>query len=523
MSAPEISYDIFANVLRQQATLRPNAVAHVFEGVETSFGLHNERANRVAQGLIAAGVKPDGRIGHMGKNTDTFFDMIEGAARAKAVTVGINWRLAPPEVAYVVNDSRSEVLFVTEDFYALVGSVLDQCPGVRQVIALDGGHPSWPSFEDWLGGYDAIDPMLEHLPDDDVMQLYTSGTTGHPKGVQLTNANFQSVVDQALGAGWADWDAGDNNLVCMPLFHIAGVNVGFLGNVYGCRNVILKDVDPRVILDLVETYEVNIFFMVPAVILLLTMQPDIRERNLSSIRSIIYGASPISDEVLTTAQDIFKCDFIQVYGLTETTGAGTSLSPADHHADPKLLRSCGKANPGMEIRIVGEDGEDVAQGEVGEICLKSGSIMKGYWNRSEATEEAIVDEWFHTGDAGFMDGDGYLYIHDRVKDMIVSGGENVYPAEVENALFSHADVADVAVIGVPDEKWGEAVKAIVVLKSGASPDPASIIAHARANIAGYKVPKSVDFADGLPRNPSGKILRRELRAPYWEGKERLVN
>lgn len=523
MSSVEIKIDVLANVVRQQAQIRPDAPSQIFEGVETSFGMLDRRANQVAQGLIAEGIKPDARIGHMGKNSGSYYEMLTGALRAKAVTVGVNWRLAPPEVAFILTDSRTEVLFVTEDFYPLVEEIMGDCPDLHKVIALDGGHATWPSYEEWVEGFEAIDPMLEHLPEDDVLQLYTSGTTGQPKGVQLTNANLEDVVMQALNGGWADWKVGENNMVCMPLFHIAGVNIGLLGQVYGCRNVILKDVDPRALLDLIEECQVNIFFMVPAIILIMTMQPDIRERDLSSIRAIIYGASPISDEVLTTAQDIFKCDFIQVYGLTETTGAGTSLAPEDHHKDPKLLRSCGKANPGMEILIVDEDDKPVATGEVGEICLKSGSIMKGYWNNPEATDETIVNDWFHTGDAGFLDDEGYLYIHDRVKDMIVSGGENIYPAEVENGLFSHPDIADVAVVGVPDEKWGEAVKAIVVLQAGASEDPASIIAHARENIAGYKVPKSIDYIDVLPRNPSGKVLRRELRAPYWEGKERQVN
>ena len=218
----------------------------------------------------------------------------------------------------------------------------------------------------------------------------------------------------------------------------------------------------------------------------------------------------------------FKCDFVQVYGLTETTGCGTNLKPEDHDPARGKLRSCGKPNTGVEIRIVDEDGKDVPQGEVGEIIMRASSNMKGYWAKPEATADAVRDGWFYSGDAGFLDDEGYVFIHDRVKDMIVSGGENVYPAEVENALFAHPQIADVAVIGVPDEKWGEAVKACVVPEAGATLDPEEIIAFARERIAGYKLPKSVDFVDALPRNPSGKILRRELRDPYWEGQDRRV-
>jgi fatty-acyl-CoA synthase len=261
---------------------------------------------------------------------------------------------------------------------------------------------------------------------------------------------------------------------------------------------------------------------VPAVILFVMQQPDIATRDVSSVRQVIYGASPIAEELLVQAAAKFKCDFVQVYGLTETTGGGTNLKPADHDAARNKLRSCGKPNKGVEVRIVDEAGNDVPQGEVGEIIMRGGSIMKGYWNKSEATADAVKDGWFYSGDAGFLDEEGYVFIHDRVKDMIVSGGENIYPAEVENALFAHPDIADVAVIGVPDEKWGEAVKACVVLAEGKTLSEDEIIAFARARIAGYKLPKSVDFVAALPRNPSGKILRRELREPYWEGQERRV-
>jgi acyl-CoA synthetase (AMP-forming)/AMP-acid ligase II len=263
---------------------------------------------------------------------------------------------------------------------------------------------------------------------------------------------------------------------------------------------------------------------VPAIILFLLQQPNVREVDFSSLKNISYGASPISDAVLLKAHEIFGCEFLQVYGLTETTGGGTFLAPEDHDPARGKLRSCGKPAPHHAIRIVDANGTELPQGEVGEIAIHAPNVMKGYWNKADATRAAIAGEgWFRTGDAGYFDADGYLYIHDRVKDMIVSGGENIYPAEVENAVMGHPEVADVAVIGVPDEKWGEAVKAIVVRKPGASASPDEIIAFARERIAGYKLPKSVDFADSLPRNPSGKILRRELRKPYWEGRERQVN
>ncbi len=512
-----------ADITRRQARMQPDAVAQVFEGRVTTYGQLDERSNRVAQGFIAEGCKPDARIGFIGKNSDRYFEMLHGAFKAKTVVVGVNWRLAPPEIAYVLNDAKAEMIFVGAEFYDVVAQVVGECPTVRRVIALDGGHETWTSFDDWRDSFPATDPHFPDTMDDDVIQLYTSGTTGHPKGVQLTNRNYMAILEEGQLSGWAKWNSDEVVLVCMPLFHVAGVNIGIIGHAQGTKNIILKDVDPQVILRLIEQEKINIAFMVPAVILFLLQQPNINTTDVSSIRQILYGASPIAEDVLKQAQARFGCEFVQLYGLTETTGGATHLPPHAHDVALGKLRSCGVPNPQTMIRIVDENGKDVPQGGVGEILIKGGSVMKSYWNKPQATTESIKDGWFHSGDAGYFDADGYLYIHDRVKDMIVSGGENVYPAEVENALFGHPAIADVAVIGVPDERWGEAVKACVVLKPGMTAEPADIIAFAKTRIAGFKVPKSIDFVAALPRNPSGKILRRELRSPYWEGRARMVN
>ena len=513
---------VVADITRHQARTRPDHIAQVFEGRQTTYGDLDARACQVAQGLLADGVGKDTRIAFMGKGSDHYFEMLNGAFKVGAVVVGVNWRLAGPEVEFILNDSQSEIVFVSRDFYPVIEQVLDKCPSVRKVIALEGGHPSWPDFTQWRDRFPAEDPQVEVGPHDDIIQLYTSGTTGYPKGVQLTNANYLSIFDQAERAGWADWQPEDKNLVVMPLFHVAGVNVGVLGHAHGCTNVIMRDVDPAAILTAIEEHKLSIAFMVPAVILFLTMMPNVNDVDYSSLKYILYGASPIQEDLLLKAQDLFGCQFIQVYGLTETAGGATVLKPEDHDPARGKLRSCGRPSPGVEIRIVDEEGNDVPQGDVGEIVIRSQCVMKGYWNREDATKGAIKDGWFYTGDAGYVDDEGYVYIHDRVKDMIVSGGENIYPAEVENALFKHPEIADVAVVGVPDDRWGEAVKAIVVPEKGTTPDPAEIIKWAKTQIAGFKVPKTVDFIDALPRNPSGKILRRELREPYWAGRDRRV-
>jgi acyl-CoA synthetase (AMP-forming)/AMP-acid ligase II len=459
-----------ADIPRIHAKERPDAVALDYNDRTTSYAQLDERTNRVAQGLIAAGATPGARVGYLGKNVDRYFEVLLGAFKARAVIVGVNWRLAPPEIAYVLNDADCEMLFVGKDFYAIVEKILPDCPRLKTVVAMDGEHALWPSFEQWREAQPAKDPMLPIGADDDVIQLYTSGTTGHPKGVQLTNANYLAVFACLGSMPIGNYEPHDVVLIAMPFFHVAGVNIGLLSLAQGARGIVLGDIDPTEILRLIRDKRITYAFLVPAVILFLLQHADAAKTDFSSIKNVSYGASPISDDVLLRAQEVFGCEFLQVYGLTETTGGGTFLAPEDHVPSRGKLRS-----------------------------------------------------WFHTGHAGFFDEEGYLYIHDRVKDMIVSGGENIYPAEVENALFGHPGVADAAVIGVPDARWGEAVKAIVVWKEGASPDPAEIIAWARERIAGYKLPKSVDFVETIPRNPSGKVLRRELRKPYWEGRDRQVN
>jgi long-chain acyl-CoA synthetase len=314
------------------------------------------------------------------------------------------------------------------------------------------------------------------------------------------------------------------------MFHIAGAGWSLVGMCFGCQTVVLRDIDPAEILRVIPEHGITNAFMVPAVIQFLLMTPGVESTDFSTLRALVYGASPITDKVLVQGMETFGCEFIQVYGLTETTGAITQLDGVDHDPvdRPHLLRSCGKPYPWVEMRVVdASTGEDKPPGVVGELWTRSHQNMAGYWNNPAATAEAVTpDGWFRTGDAGFLDQDGFVFLHDRVKDMIVTGGENVYPAEVENVVARHPGVADVAVIGVPDEKWGEAVKAIVVPAGGAEaagPDlAADVIAFSRDHLAGYKLPKSVDFADVLPRNPSGKLLKRELRAPYWAGRDRQV-
>ena len=512
-----------ADITRHHAAVRPEAPAMIFEGRTTSYGLLDRRASRIANALIADGVRPQARVAQLDKNSDLFFELFFGTTKANAVLVSVNWRLAPPEIAYIVNDAEAEILFVGEEFFPAVEKIRDQLKTVRKIVVLNGRHPQWQDFAAWRDAQPDTDPMPPVAESDVAIQLYTSGTTGHPKGAQITNHNFLNM----LPIWTPTWEMapGRRNLVCMPAFHIGGAGWGLVGIYSGAVNYVFREFVPAQILKSIEQDRLEVLLLVPAMVLFLLQAPQIRETDLSSIRLIVYGAAPMPVEVLRQALGVFPCGFQQVYGLTETTGAITLLPPSDHDPnDPHKLLSCGYLQRGVEVRILDGDGKDVAKpGDVGEIAVRSSQVMKGYWKLDEATRKSIRGEWFHTGDAGYMDDKGYLFIHDRVKDMIVSGGENIYPAEIENALFEHPAVADVAVIGVPDERWGESVKAFVVRKKDANLSEGELITFARERIAGYKVPRSVDFIDALPRNPTGKILKRELRKPFWEGRERQVN
>ncbi len=512
-----------AELIRHQGAARPERVATVFEGRETTYGELDARAERVAGGLLAAGCARMSRVAILAKNSDLYTEILFGAAKANLVLVPVNWRLAPPEVRFIVADAGAEVLFVGPEFSALVEGIQDELPSLRTIIALGGEHPEWEGYEAWRERHRAPEPTPAVAPEDIAVQMYTSGTTGLPKGAQLRHQGLCDLVGKGTRQ-FAVWSADDISLVAMPLFHIGGSGYALLGYYMGATNVIMPEIDPGAIIAAIARHRITKVFFVPAVILFILEHPACAGADFSSLELVLYGAAPMPQDLLSGALAAFGCDFAQVYGLTETSGAVTYLEPGEHDPSrPERLLSCGKAMEGIEIRVV--DGEDnpVAARQVGEIVCRAAQNMAGYWNLPEETTRAMRGGWFHTGDAGYLDDEGYLYIYDRVTDMIISGGENIYPAEVENALFGHPGVADVAAIGVPDERWGEAVKAIVVAKPDAAPTAEELIAFARGRIAGFKVPSSVDFVEALPRNPSGKVLKRELREPYWRGRERKVN
>jgi long-chain acyl-CoA synthetase len=523
----EADWKTIADIPPHFALLQGAKTAFSFEGRDTTFQAFNDHTNQVANALIASGVKKGQRICYLGKNSDHYFELFLGAAKMGAVMTPVGWRLAPPEAAYIVNDSQAPILFVGPEFTGAARKVLAEAPTVRAVIAMEGGAAEWQSFESWRDAQPTTPPKVALAPGDIAIQLYTSGTTGRPKGAMLTHANFVEThkIMKEANLDWNAWSNDDVSLVAMPVAHIGGSGWGLMGLRNGARNVVAREFDPGKVLDFIANERISKLFLVPAAIQIVLRDARAKETDYSRMKHLAYGASPIPLDLLREAVEVFGCGFAQMYGMTETTGTIVALPPADHdlNGNPRM-RSAGKPLPGVEVRIIDEAGKPLKANEVGEIATRSVWNMAGYYNMPEATAKTIDREgWLRTGDAGYMDDEGYVYIHDRVKDMIISGGENIYPAEVESAIYGHPDVADVAVIGVPDEKWGEAVKAMVVRKPGTAPTPQDIITFARTRIAAFKAPKSVDFIEALPRNASGKILRRELREPFWAGKARRVN
>ena len=513
-----------AGIIRTHAKNLSGKVALVQGDRVQTWQESYQRSFQVAQALKAAGVGNQDRVAFLDKNSIEHFEVFYGCALLNAVSVDVNFRLAAPEVAFIVNDARAKVFIVGPDFVPVLDAIAGDLTHTKKIVVI-GGHPQHESYESWVARYQAVDPGVEPKTGDVAFQLYSSGTTGRPKGVMLTNENFMGILPTSRDL-WM-MNANSINLVAMPLFHIGGSGWATAGQYNGCKSIVVREAtDVAGLVKLIGQQRITHAFMVPALLAFTLMVPDIDKADFSSLKLIAYGASPISEQVLAASLKTFKCDFVQVYGLTETTGVVTMLSHEDHDVDgPKkhLLRSCGKPSMGIELKIVDETGKQLPAGEVGEIIIRSKQVMKGYWNMAEETAKTIRNGWFYTGDAGYTDKAGYVYIHDRVKDMIVSGGENVYPAEVENALMKHPAVGDVAVIGIPDDRWGEVPLAIVVRKPDVAVTEDDIIAFGRTQLAGFKTPKKVAWADALPRNPSGKILKKDLRAPYWEGRTRQVN
>ncbi|MEO3786835.1 long-chain-fatty-acid--CoA ligase [Actinocorallia sp. B10E7] len=504
-----------ADILRRRAAATPGLPAVIETGRTTTYGELDARASQVAQALLSDGVKPGDRVAYIGANAPSFLEVLYGAAKTGAIATAVNNRLHPDEVAQVLNDAEPSVLVLGAGD-ARLAPAPGTVPSLVRVVTLDGAPGTTP-YESWLSGRPAEDPGALPDPEDTALIFYTSGTTGLPKGIMLSGRN----LGQALATMHYDIDLDETSVAMAPIpyFHVSGFGLAMVAAVNGGALLLESAAAPEELRDLLIRRRVSHAALVPTLIQRLVALPGIETEDWSALKYIVYGASPIPLPVIHAASRTIGCKFLQSYGLTESTGGVTVLSPEDHFPEPgeeRRLTSVGKPMLGVDVWVVHpETLAELPPGERGEVVIGGGHVMQGYWRNPEATATALLpDGRLRTGDGGSFDEHGYLYLHDRLKDMIVSGGENVYPAEVESVLTAHPAIAEVAVIGVPSEKWGEVPHAVAVLAPGASTTPADLVTWARDRLAHFKCPADVTFVEALPRNASGKLLKRELRASY---------
>jgi len=493
-------------MLTRRALLTPDREALVCEDVRMTFSELNARANKLANAMKKMGIGLGDRVCILAFNEPEYFEMYYGLGKIGAILVPINYRLAGPEMQFIISDCSPKAMVLGPEYVDIVDSIRKDIP-VKDYAVISSEPPEWAqSYETMISDVSDAEPELTGGDDDTLTILYTSGTTGRPKGAELTHANFfwSSVNGAATLMG-----TGDTILVALPLFH-----VGALGGVpmyihRGQRTILLKTLDPQRFLELIQEEKVTAFGSVPALLDFLKLVPDFEKYDWSSVKIILVYAAPVPVTLIKEYAES-GIEVRQLYGMTECS-TGTVLDP--ENALTKA-GSCGRPFFHTDIRIVDGQNNDVGPEVKGEILMRGPVVMKGYWNRPEATAETIVDGWLHSGDIARVDEDGFYYIMDRKKDMIISGGENIYPAEIEDALLGNPKVADVAVIGYAHEKWGEAVKAIIVVKPGEALTEEELIGWCKDKIGSYKIPKTVIITDAIPRTPTGKILKTELRETY---------
>ena len=513
--------------LRAASDATPNKIATRYADRVQTWSEVRLNVERLASGLKGLGVEAGDRVAILALNSDRYTECLYATWWAGGTVVPMNVRWSPAENAYSLNDSGAEVLFVDKTFSAMLPAMQAEAKGLKHVIYLDDGElpESFVSYSDLI---EQSAPVADaaRAGEDLAGLYYTGGTTGFPKGVMLPHRALW--YNALMAAKVCNMDAEHVYLHAAPMFHLADGTMSSGISTVGGEHIYLPMFNPEQTLALIEQHKVTHVLLVPTMLAMIMQLPDFDPKRMASLEVLLYGASPMPEGVLTEAlQQLPNVNFIQGYGQTELAPFATTLSPAYHVLEgPRStkLRSAGRAAPGLELKIVDEDRNEVPTGTVGEIAVKSPGAMHGYWRQPEQTVRALQDGWVFTGDGGYRDEDGFIFIVDRMKDMIVTGGENVFSAEVESAISTHPAVGEVAVIGIPAEKWGEAVHAIIVTKDGVSPTEGEIIAHCRDRIANYKLPRSITFRDEpLPLSGAGKVLKRDLRAPYWDGVNRKVN
>jgi long-chain acyl-CoA synthetase len=498
--------------LAHNAVTRARQPALIDSSGTVDYAELDDRSAAVAHALRSAGVDVGDRVLYLAQDTIAAYELLFGCARIGAILVPVNWRLAAAEIGYILE--HSAVRLVVTDIPDRLGAY----PATMVEL------PDYPKWRDGARG--TVPEPCPATADTPVMQMYTSGTTGRPKGVVLAHRTFfavRSLLDEA-GLDWIDWRDEDVSLAALPSFHIGGMWWVVQGLNSGVTTVVLPVFTAAAAVAAVRDHGVTTSCFVPAMLQLMLSEPGTGPADFGSLRKIVYGGSPIGPDLLARAVDTFGCDFAQIYGLTETGNTAICLPPEDHRPGRGLLHAAGRPYPGVGIQIRRPDGTAAAPGESGEVLLRSPARMVEYFADPAATAATVTEDgWVRTGDAGYLDDDGYLVIRDRVKDLIIVAGENVYPAEVEKALGAHPDVHDCAVVGAPDDRWGERVHAFVVARPGSGLTTRDLMRFLTGRLAGFKVPARYDFVEAIPRNPSGKTLRRELRERFWADRDRRVN
>lgn len=474
----------------------------------------NDYANAFASIVAARGLKPGARIAYLGRNNDIYYAVLFGAIRARVVLVPINWRMSPTEIAYQLQDSGSAWLLVDGDLQDLANAASEQFEDLLEQTLVESNDEERPSLLQLLERTeDSSTDLSPHDPEQTVLQMYTSGTTGVPKGVLISHRAL-SIARHAelISPEWEDWTEGGVSLSAMPNFHIGGMSWILIGLLRQATVVVTADPSPGNMVALLQAHSIERVFLVATVLRAIVDELQSNGKTVPSLRGIYYGAMPMDETLLRQAIALFDCRFGQFFGMTEVTGTATYLPPDQHDpARPERLKSVGRPIAGMSLEIRDSNRNLLDVGQHGEIWIKAPTLMQGYWNLPEATREVIVDGWYITGDGGYLDDEGFLYLTDRIKDMILTGGENVYPAEVEAALLKHPAVLAAAVVGVPEKRWGEMVVAVLEIRTGHTVDENELLAHVRREIASYKCPKVIRFGS-LPRTASGKVQRRQLRS-----------
>jgi acyl-CoA synthetase (AMP-forming)/AMP-acid ligase II len=501
---------------------RPDRIATICAGRTRTHAESVDRIARLAAALRQLGIQDGERAAILSLNSDRYHEFLCATLWAGGVVVPVNFRWSVPEIAASLAEVDARLLVVDDAFAGHAEGINDAHPRLQHVVHAgeeptpDGAH----GFEELIA---TSEPVEDTRRGGDALAavFYTGGTTGRPKGVMLSHTN---LLTAALGALVADHFPPDHVFLhAAPMFHVADIAGWMRVGVVGATQVMIPAFDPVAVPAAVQEHSVTDLLLPPTMIQRVVDHPRLADFDLTSVRRLMYGASPMSDALLArTMTALPNARFFQGYGMTELAPAGTVLNSADHE-DPVHRRSVGRAAPNAEVRVVGPDDIELPRGQAGEVAVRGGNVMLGYWNRPEETAEALRGGWMHTGDGGRMDDEGYLYLTDRLKDMIISGGENVYSVEVESVLAQHPAVAACAVIGVPDETWGERVHAVVVPVAGATVTLDQLRAFCRERIAGYKTPRSMELVDALPLNAAGKVLKRELRRPYWQHEERAVH